>query len=45
MTALRPPIGAINILLMRDANARASADATSPDRAARCDVGAIENTR
>jgi osmoprotectant transport system permease protein len=33
--ALQPLIGAINVTLMRDANARASADGTSPDRVAR----------
>jgi osmoprotectant transport system permease protein len=33
--ALHPLVGAINVTLMREANARASADETSPDRVAR----------
>src|SRR5262249_44570132 len=33
--ALRPIVGAINVEMMRDANARASADGASPDQVAR----------
>ena len=43
--ALQPLIGAINVKLMRDANARASADGTSPDRVARWMWEQIGNMR
>jgi osmoprotectant transport system permease protein len=42
--ALHPLLGAINVKLMRDANARASADGTSPDRVAHWMWEQIENT-
>jgi osmoprotectant transport system permease protein len=42
--ALQPLIGAINVTLMRDANARASTDGTSPDRVARWMWEQIGNT-
>jgi osmoprotectant transport system substrate-binding protein/osmoprotectant transport system permease protein len=43
--ALQPLIGAINVTLMRNANARASTDGTSPDRVARWMWEQIGNTR